>query len=286
MSARKDRNFDDIAEKFSRNIYGTTKGEIRQAVLWQDLEPLFTMLPQRPLRILDAGGGEGVMACEMAARGHHVIFCDISSEMLKRAEQAAIEKGVGDNIQFLHCSVQDVSAHLEQPVDLILFHAVLEWIQDQRAALEALTQCLRPAGVLSLMFYNYNALLFRNITLGNFGYIEAGMQKKKKRTLSPDRPLKPEQVYDWLQDMKLSIISKSGVRVFHDYAQNKQQQQQDFVALLALELRYCQQEPFVSLGRYIHVIAQKQCPIAIPETAIPNKPEIAGINESNGKDQL
>src|SRR5471030_3167176 len=28
-----DRNFDDIAEKFSRNIYGTTKGRIRQAVL-------------------------------------------------------------------------------------------------------------------------------------------------------------------------------------------------------------------------------------------------------------
>ena len=24
-----DRNFDDIAEKFSRNIYGTTKGQLR-----------------------------------------------------------------------------------------------------------------------------------------------------------------------------------------------------------------------------------------------------------------
>jgi len=33
-----DRNFDDMAEKFSRNIYGTTKGRIRQAVLCQDLQ--------------------------------------------------------------------------------------------------------------------------------------------------------------------------------------------------------------------------------------------------------
>lgn len=263
----KDRNFDDIAEKFSRNIYGTTKGKIRQAVLWQDLELLFSLMPKRKLRIIDAGGGEGVMACEMAARGHHVIFCDISAEMLKRAEQAAIEKGVSHNIQFIHCAVQSVSDHLEQPVDLVLFHAVLEWIQDQRGALEALTQCLCPGGMFSLMFYNYNALLFRNITLGNFGYIEAGMQKKKKRTLSPDRPLKPQQVYDWLHDMQMSIISKSGVRVFHDYAQNKQQQQQDFAALLDLELRYCQQEPFVDLGRYIHVMAQKP-------------------NESNVKDEL
>ncbi|MBK5144784.1 tRNA uridine 5-oxyacetic acid(34) methyltransferase CmoM [Budviciaceae bacterium BWR-B9] len=267
LRATKDRNFDDIAEKFSRNIYGTTKGEIRQTVLWQDLEHLLSLMPQRPLRILDAGGGEGVMACEMAARGHQVIFCDISAEMLKRAESAAAEKGVSQQIQFIHCAAKDVSDHLEQPVDLVLFHAVLEWVQDQRGTLEALTQCLQPAGMLSLMFYNYNALLFRNITLGNFGYIEAGMQKKKKRTLSPDRPLEPQQVYNWLDEMQMVTISKSGVRVFHDYAQNKQQQQQDFAALLALELRYCRQEPFVSLGRYIHVIAQKP-------------------NESNVKDEL
>ncbi|WP_246019968.1 tRNA uridine 5-oxyacetic acid(34) methyltransferase CmoM [Limnobaculum zhutongyuii] len=268
MRATKDRNFDDIAEKFSRNIYGTTKGEIRQAVLWQDLEHLLSLMPQRPLRILDAGGGEGAMACEMAARGHQVIFCDISAEMLKRAELAAAEKGVSQQIQFIHCAAKDVSDHLEQPVDLVLFHAVLEWVQDQRGTLEALIQCLQPAGMLSLMFYNYNALLFRNITLGNFGYIEAGMQKKKKRTLSPDRPLEPQQVYNWLDEMQMVTICKSGVRVFHDYAQNKQQQQQqDFAALLALELRYCRQEPFVSLGRYIHVIAQKP-------------------NESNVKDEL
>lgn len=267
LRATKDRNFDDIAEKFSRNIYGTTKGEIRQAVLWQDLENLLSLMPQRPLRILDAGGGEGVMACEMAARGHQVIFCDISAEMLKRAELAAAEKGVSQQIQFIHCAAKDVSDHLEQPVDLVLFHAVLEWVQDQRGTLEALIQCLQPAGMLSLMFYNYNALLFRNITLGNFGYIEAGMQKKKKRTLSPDRPLEPQQVYNWLDEMQMVTIGKSGVRVFHDYTQNKQQQQQDFAALLALELRYCRQEPFVSLGRYIHVIAQKP-------------------NESNVKDEL
>ncbi|MGX2008798.1 tRNA uridine 5-oxyacetic acid(34) methyltransferase CmoM, partial [Enterobacter asburiae] len=50
----KDRNFDDMAEKFSRNIYGTTKGELRQAILWQDLQPLLSLLGPGPLRVLDA----------------------------------------------------------------------------------------------------------------------------------------------------------------------------------------------------------------------------------------
>ncbi len=53
----KDRNFDDIAEKFARNIYGTTKGMLRQAILWQDLDTLLATFGSRPLRIIDAGGG-------------------------------------------------------------------------------------------------------------------------------------------------------------------------------------------------------------------------------------
>ena len=89
-----DRNFDDIAEKFARNIYGTTKGKIRQAVVWQDLTGLLAQLPQRPLRILDAGGGEGHMACQLAELGHQVLLCDLSGEMIQRAAQLADRKSV------------------------------------------------------------------------------------------------------------------------------------------------------------------------------------------------
>ena len=32
-----DRNFDNLAGRFSQNIYNTTKGKIRQAVLMRDL---------------------------------------------------------------------------------------------------------------------------------------------------------------------------------------------------------------------------------------------------------
>ena len=72
-----DRNFDDIAEKFSRNIYGTTKGQLRQAILWQDLDRVLAEIGPQKLRVLDAGGGEGQTAIKMAERGHQVILCDL-----------------------------------------------------------------------------------------------------------------------------------------------------------------------------------------------------------------
>ena len=252
-----DRNFDNIAEKFARNIYGTTKGKIRQAVLWQDLEQLLKQLPQRSLHILDAGGGLGQVSCELAARGHQITLCDISGEMLKRAQTYAEEKGVIQHMRFVQSPAQEMHQHLEQPVDLILFHAVLEWVAEPQETLASLIKCLTPGGALSLMFYNYNGLLMRNVIIGNTAYVNQGMQKRKTRTLSPDHPLDPHRVYGWLEDIGLTISGKTGVRVFHDYLRDKTQQIEAFDDLLALEQRYCRQEPFVSLGRYIHVMAHK-----------------------------
>lgn len=252
-----DRNFDDIAEKFSRNIYGTTKGLLRQAILWQDLDILLAEMNDGPLHVLDAGGGEGQTAIRMAQLGHHVTLCDVSQEMLKRAQAAAEEKGVSGNMHFVHCAVQDIAQHLASPVDLILFHAVLEWVADPIAVLQKLWSVLRPGGALSLMFYNADGLLMHNMVAGNFDYVQVGMPKRKKRTLSPDYPRAPAEVYRWLEQIGWQITGKTGVRVFHDYLRDKTQQQRSFEMLLELETRYCRQEPYISLGRYIHVTARK-----------------------------
>ncbi len=97
----------------------------------------------------------------------------------------------------------------------------------------------------------------RNVLVGNFGYVQQGMYKKKRRTLSPDFPRDPQQVYGWLEAMGWQIAGKTGIRVFHDYLRDKQKQHDCFDALTELETRYCRQEPWISLGRYIHVTAHK-----------------------------
>ncbi len=95
------------------------------------------------------------------------------------------------------------------------------------------------------MFYNANGLLMHNMVAGNFDYVQLGMPKEK-RTLSPDYPREPQQVYHWLEEIGWQIVSKTGVRVFHDYLREKRQQHDSYAALLALETRYCRQEPYLS----------------------------------------
>lgn len=54
-------------------------------------------------------------------------------------------KGVSKDMHFIQCPAQDVASHLESPVDLILFHAVLEWVADPVGVLETLWSVLRLA---------------------------------------------------------------------------------------------------------------------------------------------
>ena len=113
-------------------------------------------------------------------------------------------------MRFLHCAAQDVGQHLETPVDLILFHAVLEWVSEPQRVLKALWDLLAPGGALSLMFYNANGLLMHNMVAGNFAYVQQGMPKRKKRTLSPDFPRNPDEVYHWLEQIGWTITGKTG----------------------------------------------------------------------------
>ena len=111
----KDRNFDDLADRFARKVYGGLKGDIRLAVIWRDLQTLVPEITSsKKLRILDIGGGLGQIAMRLAAFGHHVDYNDLSKEMLLKAQQLATEHGVVSKMGWYHCAYQDLHQQLLQ----------------------------------------------------------------------------------------------------------------------------------------------------------------------------
>ena len=248
-----DRNFDSIAQKFVNNIYGTTKGKIRSEIVWQEVQHCLTLLPNRPLRILDAGGGFGFFSQKLAILGHQVILCDISGELLKVAENQLIDKSYANNIEIIHSSIQDLKLHVDGQFDLILNHAVLEWLDDPRETLKGLLDFLAPDGILSLMFYNREAQRFFNLVSGNFEFVANNMITKKVVKLTPTHPLLESDVKNWLSESCMQTIRKTGIRVLHDYLKDKTLCDQKLDMLLAMEQQYCHQEPYASLGRYTHL---------------------------------
>jgi len=263
-SAQQDRNFDELAKRFKKNIYGGLKGDIRLAVLNRDCTAYVNILPfnqslvpQASWRILDAGGGQGQFSLQLAQAGHHVVICDISAEMLKLAEEQVTALGLHERVTLIHCAIQDLSQHLapaQQQFDMVICHAVMEWMQEPQALLPCLLNYLKPQGYLSLTFYNVHSLIYKNLLRTNFKKIIQKDFGGSRGSLTPINPVDPQQVLVWVNALPLTLLAHSGIRVFHDYIFNEEHRERDPETLLQLELEFSQQEPYRSLGRYVHLL--------------------------------
>ncbi|MEY3666596.1 MAG: hypothetical protein RL572_136 [Pseudomonadota bacterium] len=264
VSVDTDRNFDDLALRFARNVYGGLKGAVRLAVLRRDLGEV---LPQalspaadRPLRVLDAGGGQGQFGLQIAACGHALTLCDISEAMLNLAREQAAALQL-DTVQWRHCSIQTLAAEVaageHEPWDLVLCHSVLEWVADQPGLLQALRTLVRCDGLLSLSFYNRHGLIMKNLLRGRRPPILDADFVPSAGSLTPTRPLEPNEVLRWLEAGGWHRLCHSGIRVFHDLLLTPQGRAMPEAQLLALELELSRQEPYRALGRYQHVLARR-----------------------------
>lgn len=251
-----DRNFDDLAHRMSRNIYGGLKGEIRLNILQRDLQP---HLSAGKLNILDAGGGQGQFSLPLAQEGHKLVLCDISEEMLNKANIVIAEKNI-QNVQVIQSPLQEIHQHITSPFDLVLCHAVLEWMAQPDTAIDYLLNNLKPNGILSLMFYNTNSIILKNALRTNYQKILDDDYHGYRGSLTPINPLNAEQVISWCKEADMEILSHSGVRVFYDYRMDPATRDDDREKLLQAELKFSQIEPFRSLGRYIHLVARKRQP--------------------------
>ncbi len=266
-----DRNFDDLAHRFKRNVYDRLKGDIRLAVLQRDLQQ---HLPSnvdfsaqgteldlakhfKPLKILDAGGGQGQFSLSLAAQGHQVTVCDISSEMLNLARKNADELGVSDSVRFYHGSIQTYCEQHTQQFDLVLCHAVLEWVVEPQELLKILVGALKDDGYLSLTYYNVNSIKMKNLLRTNFKKVLDDDYQGYRGSLTPTFPRQPEQVKQWLLSLPLDVQCESGIRCFHDYILEPDHRMVEPEQQLELELRFSSQEPWRSLARYIHVLSKR-----------------------------
>ncbi|MFC3095531.1 methyltransferase domain-containing protein [Alteromonas sediminis] len=250
---RRDQSFDGIADKFNKNIYGTPKGKLRHAILSHVLAPHFAH--KTPLKVLDLGGGTGVMAQTFIEWGHKVDIVDISSDVLELAKasmNSAIDTGM---VRFFCSPIQTFNS--EEKYDLVICHAVLEWLAEPLKCMASLVRFLKPEGTLSLSFFNRDAKLFSNVVYGNFEYVENGLQVKNQVRLNPQSPLTLDEVSQSLSGIGFHCIQTSGIRCFYDYMKRPLVSEQEYQYLLALEKQYCQQAPFSLFGRYLHVLAKQ-----------------------------
>ena len=129
--------------------------EARLAALYDALNPpgadteFYLGLPgPPPQRILDVGCGTGLLACELAARGHEVTGADPAAAMLAVARRRA----GGSRVHWIQADAAGVAAGTLFDLVLMTGHVFQLLLDDEDidAALRALAQCLAPGGRIAL----------------------------------------------------------------------------------------------------------------------------------------
>jgi len=259
--------FDARAEAWSR-YNQEPLGRIRREVTWHNLAPHLPPVcdrRDRP-RVLDAGGGSGELALQLAGRGYHVWLLDYAPAMLDEARRAAEALPVDARAGLTLClmPVDGVpDAFAPGFFDAILCHTLIEYLPEPRATLRGLLRSLCADGLLSLSFVNRHAEVLRQVwrredpagalTKLEDGTFCAGLFNVSGVAYTAD------EVSSWLVEMGLVVSQSLGVRFFADYVPEGRLHEPAFLdALLCLEMAAASQSPYYQLARYVHLLAHKR----------------------------
>ena len=179
--------------------------------------------------------------------------------MLEIAKQNAGE--AAQTITWHTCPYQQLDDKLTGKYDLILCHAVLEWLAEPKLIMDFFDRWLvddrAEKGVLSLCFYNPASFVYRNLVMGNFNLLHNKDFKADNGSLTPNHPVAKDEVLAWINDHHYQILHTSGLRVFHDYSPLKRGGHTNPQAVIDMEVAYSGQDPYKWLGRYLHFLVSK-----------------------------
>ncbi len=266
-----DKNFDGLVEHFENKIYGSLKGKIRLQLLKDEL--LKQVLSDRGnLNVLDIAGGLGQLTIWLSSLGHRVTYVDISHEMLLKAQQKAKVAGVFSKIHWLHLPLQQLSLetlaqfpvadpnHKNQKAhfDLILAHAVLEWLGKPFAGLDDILKLMNVDTTLSLSFYNRQSIILHNVLRGNFRKVLSDDFRGVAGGLTPLNPLNPDDIRRFLKQNNCIIEDEMGLRSFYDYLPKQIKEKINARDIIEMEQRLSHQQPFVDMARYVHFMVRNK----------------------------
>ena len=103
--------------------------------------------------LLDVGCGDGLVAfgaLDRLGSAGHVIFSDVSPDLLDHCRAAAAAEGLVGQCSFIRASADSLAPIADGSADVVTSRSVLIYVKDKAAALREFYRVLRPGGRVSL----------------------------------------------------------------------------------------------------------------------------------------
>ncbi len=213
-------------------------------------------------RVLDVGGGSGVLAVPLAAAGCVVTVVEPNPNALATLHRRAEDAGVAERIT----AVQADSDALGQVVgpgsaDVVLAHGLLEVVDDPKNTVAAMVDALAPGGAVSVVVANRTAALLHRAIAGRLD--EARLLAEDPAGRLPAEPLlrrfDTEGLTRLLTDAGLAVELLQGQGVLTDLVPGVVLEQEPGAeqALAELERRLAGAAPLRDIATRLHAVARR-----------------------------
>jgi SAM-dependent methyltransferase len=163
----------------------------------------------RPIDVLDLGGGTGGVAVPIAVAGHRVTVVDPSPNALAALDGRARDAGVSGLVTAIQGDGDSLPAVLSgRRFDLVCCHGTLEFVDDPATTLRSVAEVLLPGGVLSLIVSGRLAVVFAKALAGEFSQAKAAITDPAGRW-GPQDPLPRRFDLDQLQ----TLLTEAGFTI-------------------------------------------------------------------------
>ncbi|MFF8730839.1 methyltransferase [Streptomyces sp. NPDC015171] len=242
------------------------RGSLRTAVVWEILQDALDRRVKATgrdaLDVLDTGGGSGNFAVPLARLGHRVTVVDPSPNALFALERRAAEAGVADRVKGVQGDAHGLFDVVERAgYDAVLFHGVLEYVDDPAGSVRNVVAALRPEGVLSLLAAGLGGAVLARALAGHFTEARQALQDPEGRWGTGDpmpRRFTAEQLTALVEGAGLRVGAVHGVRVFADLVPGVLVDTEPGAldALLKLEAAAAELPAFHSVATQLHVLGE------------------------------
>jgi S-adenosylmethionine-dependent methyltransferase len=238
---------------------GTVRDAVRQELVSRQIAS-HVSTTAGPLRVLDAGCGQGTQAIALARLGHQVVGIDLSDALLEAARSAAADEPgeVRQRLSFETGDFLDLGRRHSGTYDLVCCHGVAMYLPALMDTVRAMAGAARPGALLSLLTRNRAGLAMRAGLAKKWPEsIEAFDARTYENRLGIEavRADEPDEVQAAFHAVGATTVAWYGVRLFTDHW-GEETPGRDFPDIVAAEEEAGRRDPFRSVAALTHTIAR------------------------------
>ncbi|WP_433620967.1 GNAT family N-acetyltransferase [Nocardia sp. CA-120079] len=229
-------------------------------------------LPDRRVRVLDAGGGNGIDAVRLARAGHHVTVVDTSTRSLQATRGRAAQAGVEDRIECHASDVRRAAWDLrDRQYDIVLLHNVVQYLAEPASVIGELVGLLSVGGLISILAPNPSsdplAAAVRRSDLDEALRLLNTTERESVTYGLEYASRTAEEVVGYVLGAGMNPPLRYGVRAVCDLIADDEAKHDPvfFDKLVRLENAVADRRPYLEVARFFHLIATK--PEASTDTA-------------------